>query len=94
MKRRLFLELVNNVGLGGDESGSCSSNNDSLGASGSMDSNFLSHYHRFPSNASAGSTKMTASRSRLSRTDSDVSGLFFSNRSLDNSIASDENGEI
>jgi hypothetical protein len=92
MKRRLFLELVNSVGLGGDENGSCSSNNDSLGASGSTDSSFRSHYHGF--NASTGSTKMIASRSRRSRTDSDVSGLFFSNRSLDNSIASDENGEI
>jgi hypothetical protein len=91
MKRRLFLELVNSVGLGSDESGSFSSNNDSLGGSScSTDGGFR------PSSSytSMGSTKTIASRPRRSRAESDVSGLFFSNRSLDTSVASDENGEI
>lgn len=93
MKRRLFLELVNGGGSGGDEN-NCSFNNDILGGR-SMDTSFRPHYRRCPSNASVGSsTKLMASRSRLSRTDSDVSGLFFSDRSLDSSIVSDENGEI
>lgn len=95
MKRRLFLELVNSVGLGSDESGSFSSNNDSLGgSSSSTDGGFRPSYDRCPSNTSMGSTKTIASRPRRSRAESDVSGLFFSNRSLDTSVASDENGEI
>jgi hypothetical protein len=91
MKRRLFLELVNSSGSGGDEN-SCSSTSD--GNSRSEENGFPSYHHRRPSNASVGSTKMVAPRSRLSRTDSDISGLTFSSRSLDNSVVSDENGEI
>jgi hypothetical protein len=62
---------------------------------GSVD-DYTHRFQRHPSNSSIGSTASSAllTRTRLSRSDSDASGLFLSSRSIESLQAGDENVEI